>query len=92
MSVTRTTKVEVPAAVGPDGPVPVLLAPLPALQRGLVAHMTAYEELVVDAALRGGRPRVAAALLAHPLIGQYQLAEDMADRMIAENAEFLSWA
>jgi 6-phospho-beta-glucosidase len=53
--------------------------------------VSAYEELAVDAALRGGRARVAAALLAHPLIGQYQLAEDMADRLIAENAEFLSW-
>jgi 6-phospho-beta-glucosidase len=42
--------------------------------------------------LRGGRSRVEAALLAHPLIGQYPLARDMADRMIAENARFLSWA
>jgi 6-phospho-beta-glucosidase len=54
--------------------------------------MSAYEELAVDAALRGGRPRVVSALLGHPLIGQYDLAEKMADRLIAENARFLSWA
>jgi 6-phospho-beta-glucosidase len=42
--------------------------------------------------LHGGRDRVAAALLAHPLIGQFGLAQDMADRLIAENAGFLSWA
>jgi 6-phospho-beta-glucosidase len=84
--------IEVPATVGAGGPVPVAGAPLPPLLRGLVAHMSAYEELALDAALRGGRSRVAAALLAHPLIGQYPLAEDMADRMIAENARFLSWA
>jgi 6-phospho-beta-glucosidase len=84
--------IEVPAAIGAGGPVPVAGAPLPPLLRGLVAHMSAYEELALDAALRGGRSRVAAALLAHPLIGQYPLAEDMADRMIAENARFLSWA
>ena len=84
--------IEVPATIGAGGPVPVPGAPLPPLLRGLVAHMSAYEELALDAALRGGRPRVAAALLAHPLIGQYPLAEDMADRMIAENARFLSWA
>ena len=65
------------------------LAPLP---RGLVAHMSAYEELAVDAALRGGRDRVAAALLAHPLVGQYPLAESMTDRLIAENVDFLPWA
>jgi 6-phospho-beta-glucosidase len=83
--------IEVPAVVGSDGPVPVPCAPLPPLLRGLVAHAAAYEELAVDAALRGGRSRVAGALLAHPLIGQYPLAEEMADRMIAENAKFLSW-
>ena len=33
-----------------------------------------------------------AALLAHPLIGQYDLAEKMADRLIAENARFRPWA
>jgi 6-phospho-beta-glucosidase len=54
--------------------------------------MSAYEELAVEAALRGGRTRVVSALLAHPLIGQYDLAEKMADRLIAENASFLSWA
>ena len=54
--------------------------------------MSAYEELALDAALRGGRSRVAAALLAHPLIGQYDLAGRMADRLIAENAQFLPWA
>ena len=83
--------IEVPAVIDADGPFPVAAAPLPPLLRGLVAHMSAYEELAIDAALRGGRSRVAAALLAHPLVGQYPLAEDMADRLIAENAEFLSW-
>ena len=40
------------------------------LERGLVAHVSAYEELALDAALHGGRERVFRALLAHPLIGQ----------------------
>ena len=83
--------IEVPAVIDADGPFPVAAAPLPPSLRGLVAHVSAYEELAVDAAVRGGRARVAAALLAHPLVGQYPLAEDMADRLIAENAEFLSW-
>ena len=51
---------------------PVPAAPLPPLMRGLIAHVSAYEELAVDAALRGGRDRVRAALLAHPLVGQYR--------------------
>jgi len=84
--------IEGPAVIGSGGPSPVPAAPVPPLLRGLIAHVSAYEELAVDAALRGGRDRVAAALLAHPLIGQFGLAQDMADRLIAENAGFLSWA
>jgi 6-phospho-beta-glucosidase len=84
--------IEVPAVIGSDGPAPVPVAPLPPLLRGLVGHVSAYEELAVDAALRGGRQRVASALLAHPLIGQHDLAERMTDRLIAENARFLAWA
>ena len=60
--------------------------------RGLVAHASAYEELAVDAALRGGRHRVLMALLAHPLVGQFDLAAQLADRLIAENHRYLAWA
>jgi 6-phospho-beta-glucosidase len=83
--------VEVPAHIGTGGPVPVPVAPMGPMTSGLVSHVSAYEELALDAALRGGRHRVIAALLAHPLIGQYDLAVPMADRMIAENAAYLSW-
>jgi 6-phospho-beta-glucosidase len=84
--------IEVPAVIGADGAAPVPVAPLHPLMRGLVAHVSAYEELALDAALRGGRQRVAGALLAHPLIGQYDLAGRMADRLIAENSRYLRWA
>jgi 6-phospho-beta-glucosidase len=59
---------------------------------GLVAHVSCYEELAVDAALHGGRKRVADTLLAHPLIGQFDLAGQLADRLIAENKSYLAWA
>jgi 6-phospho-beta-glucosidase len=62
------------------------------LLRGLIGHVSAYEELAVEAALRGGRDRVVKALLAHPLVGQYELAGHLADRLIAENARYLPWA
>jgi 6-phospho-beta-glucosidase len=84
--------IEVPAVIGAAGPRPVPVAPLPPLMRGLVAHVSAYEELAVDAALRGGRGRVRDALLAHPLVGQLDLANGLADRLIAENRDYLGWA
>ena len=84
--------IEVPAVIKAAGPVPVPLAPLAPLMRGLVAHASAYEELAVAAALRGGRDRVVAALLANPLVGQLDLAERLADLLLAENEQFLPWA
>jgi 6-phospho-beta-glucosidase len=84
--------IEVSAIVGSDGATPVEVAPVDPLMSGLIAHVSAYEELALDAALRGGRDRVAKALLAHPLVGQFDLAGQLADRLLAENAAFLSWA
>jgi 6-phospho-beta-glucosidase len=84
--------IEVLATIGADGATPVPVAPLSPLMRGLVAHVSGYEELALDAALRGGRDRVAMALLAHPLIGQYDIAGQLADKLVAENAAFLPWA
>jgi 6-phospho-beta-glucosidase len=84
--------IEVSALVGADGATPVHVAPVSPLMSGLIAHVSAYEELALAAALHGGRERVAAALLAHPLVGQYDLAGKLTDRLLAENAAFLPWA
>jgi 6-phospho-beta-glucosidase len=84
--------VEVPALVEPGGVRPAELPALGPLEQGLVAHVSAYEELALDAALRGGRERVFRALLAHPLIGQAPLAETLADTLIDANKGFLAWA
>jgi len=84
--------IEAPARVGAAGAAPLPAAPVEPALAGLIAHVSAYEELALDAALRGGRGRVFAALLAHPLIGQAHVAGLLADRMIAENRAYLAWA
>jgi 6-phospho-beta-glucosidase len=84
--------IEVPAHVDRSGVRAVELDPLAPLYAGLVAHVTAYEDLALDAALRGGRERVFEALLAHPLVGQVELADGLADRLIAHNLAHLPWA
>lgn len=84
--------VEVPARVTPAGVEHVALPALDPLHRGLVAHVSAYEDLALDAALRGGRERVFRALLAHPLIAQASVADRLADTLIEANREFLAWA
>jgi 6-phospho-beta-glucosidase len=84
--------IEVPAAVEPSGLTALPMPQLDPVERGLVAHVSAYEELALDAALRGGRERVFRALLAHPLVGQVDVAEKLADSMIDANREYLAWA
>lgn len=84
--------IEVPAVVNGDGAEPLPVPPVEPLYAGLIANVTAYEDLALDAALRGGRDRVFTALLAHPLIGQYDLAEQLTDRLIAHNREHFAWA
>ncbi len=84
--------IEVQAAVGPKGAAPLPPAPVDPLYAGLIAQVTAYEDLALEAALRGGRDRVFRALLSHPLVGQYALADRLTDRLIAHNREHLAWA
>jgi 6-phospho-beta-glucosidase len=84
--------VEVPARVGREGPVAEPIAPVDPLYAGLIAHVSAYEELALQAAIHGGRERVFQALLAHPLIGQHDLADRLTDLLIAANRDHLWWA
>jgi 6-phospho-beta-glucosidase len=84
--------IEAPARVGASGAIPLPTEPVEPLQRGLIAHVSAYEELAVDAAVRGGRQRVEMAMLAHPLIGQIDKAHELTDLLLAENARYLPWA
>ncbi|MEV3996892.1 6-phospho-beta-glucosidase [Streptomyces halstedii] len=84
--------IETQARVDGTGAVPLAVPALDPLFAGLVAGVTAYEDLALRAALHGGRDRVFKALLAHPLIGQSEYAEGLTDRLIAHNREHLAWA
>ena len=84
--------VEVPALVGGGAVTPLPVEPLEPLFAGLVSAVTAYEHLALEAALLGGRERVFKALLAHPLVGQVDLAEGLTDRLLAHNRDYLAWA
>jgi 6-phospho-beta-glucosidase len=83
--------IEVPARITAAGPVAEPVSPLDPLYAGLTAHVSAYEELAVHAALHGGRDRVLRTLLAHPLVGQIDIATALTDRLLAENHTYLPW-
>ncbi|UNZ05758.1 putative 6-phospho-beta-glucosidase [Streptomyces rimosus subsp. rimosus] len=83
--------IEVPATMGAGGAKPLPVRPLEPLYSGLIANVTAYEHLALEAALKGGRDRIFEALLAHPLIGQIAYADRLTDELIAHNREHLTW-
>ncbi|MFI9158545.1 6-phospho-beta-glucosidase [Kitasatospora aureofaciens] len=84
--------IEVPAEVDADGVRPLPQRPVEPLFAGLISAVTSYEHLALDAALHGGRDRVFDALLAHPLVGRIELADQLTDRLLAHNREHLAWA
>ena len=84
--------IEVPATITSSGAAPVTLDPVAPDLAGLISHVAGYERLALEAAMDGGRDRVVHALLAHPLIGQWEPANTLADRLIGENKAYLPWA
>jgi 6-phospho-beta-glucosidase len=76
--------VEVPARVTRDGAEPLRQPPLAPELLGLTQHVAAYERLALRAALSRDAIDVKKALLAHPLIGQYAIAEQLLERMAVE--------
>jgi 6-phospho-beta-glucosidase len=84
--------IEVPATITADGATARPVDDVPPLYSGLIAHTFAYEQLALEAAIHGGRARVFEALLAHPLVGQVDQAEQLTDLLLAANRDHLGWA
>ena len=77
--------VETTAVVDADGAHPLPQRELPPEMLGLVQHAKAYERLAVKAACSGSRDDVVR--LANPLVGQYPLAAELADELLAGQPE-----
>jgi 6-phospho-beta-glucosidase len=84
--------IEVPATIDANGVHALPVETLPEDLAGLIGHVAGYERLALDAAINGGRDRVQRALLAHPLVGQYDKADKLTDLLLAENSKHLAWA
>ncbi len=76
--------VEVPARVDRSGASPLPQAQLGPELLGLVQHVAAYERLAAEAALSDDRTLVRKALLAHPLIGQERITEELLESLFAQ--------
>jgi 6-phospho-beta-glucosidase len=80
--------VEVPARVENGRLIPLPQAPLAPELLGLTQHVAAYERLAAQAAVTADPALARKALLAHPLIGQHPLNEELVELLLeAESAE-----
>ncbi|MEV7011176.1 6-phospho-beta-glucosidase [Streptosporangium sp. NPDC051022] len=83
--------IEVPSKITKAGAAPLPVEPVEPLYAGLIAGVSAYEELALQAALYGGADRVRNALLAHPLVGQEAIAAELTTLLLEKNSGYLSW-
>jgi 6-phospho-beta-glucosidase len=81
--------VEVPALVDRAGPRPVSVPPLAPDLLALVQAVTGYEVLTISAARTGDRPTALRALLANPLVRQWDIAVPLLDALLAANQAYL---
>ena len=81
--------VEVPCVIDDEGAHPIPQAALAPEMLGLIQHVTAYEQLTIQAALTGDRSIALRALLANPLVGEWSVSMRMLDELIAANVDDL---
>jgi len=81
--------VEIPARIDRDGAHPLPLSPLTPEMRGLVQAVKAYEHLAIEAAMSGDRRVALRALLANPLVADYDVAAPLLDALLEANRAYL---
>ena len=81
--------VEIPARIFRNRVESLPVGPLPLSVRGLVQAVKNYEELAIEAAVRGSRKTAVAALMAHPLVNSYPIAHAFFDRVLENEADYL---
>jgi 6-phospho-beta-glucosidase len=81
--------VEVPCMVGATGARPLSVGRLPAVIRGLVQSVKAYEELTVEAVVTGDRGSALRALMSHPLVPSFGVAKALVNAILDANRDYL---
>ncbi|MEO0248798.1 MAG: 6-phospho-beta-glucosidase, partial [candidate division WOR-3 bacterium] len=83
--------VEVPCLVDHQGPKPLPVGKLPESVRGLVLAVKVYERLAIRAAVEKSLELARLALLVHPLVGQWELADRLVTALVQSDPEHLGY-
>ena len=81
--------VEVPCLVGAAGATPLTVGYLPVAIRGLIQAVKAYEEITIEAAVTGDRRTALQALLNHPLVPSFEVANALLNAILEANSDYL---
>lgn len=81
--------VEIPCLVNKRGMKPLHVAQVPEMCWGLIAAVKNYEQLAVEAAVEGSITKMKWALMAHPLVREYELVEKLVPELLEANKEYL---
>jgi 6-phospho-beta-glucosidase len=81
--------IETMCAVNASGFHPLISSPPPTSVWGLVSAVKNYEQLAVEAAITGSRDTALLALMAHPLVRDYDIASALFPELLEANREYL---
>jgi 6-phospho-beta-glucosidase len=81
--------IETPCMINRAGIKPLAINNVPSTVWGLICAVKNYEQLAVEAAVKGDRDLALYALLAHPLVRDYDIAKSMLEEMLEVNKEYL---
>lgn len=81
--------VEIPCLVNSRGMTPIHVSNIPPMCWGLIAAVKNYEQLAVEAAVEGSVTKMKWALLAHPLVREYDLVEKLVPELLEANKAYL---
>ena len=81
--------VEVGCLVNKTGMQALHVTEVPSMCWGLVAAVKNYEQLAVEAAVEGDVRKMKLALLAHPLVRQWEYVEKLVPELLEANKEYL---
>lgn len=82
--------IETACMVNAAGVRPINISPAPKAVRGLISAVKNYEQLAVEAAVTGSMETAEMALLAHPLVGDWEIIKKMLPKLMEANKQWLT--
>lgn len=85
----RGAFIETPVKVHAEGVYPITLPAMPGFIQPLVFAVKQYEQIVIEGARRRNKAELLRGMMAHPLLGDYDIARPILDECLEMNRDYL---